>query len=397
MTRRALKTTRGSMQTQPFEINISQSVLDDLRERLKNTRWTGAVENAGWNYGTNLDYLKEIAQYWSTGYDWKKHEVILNRLHHFKADIDGFSLHFIYERSKNENATPLLILHGWPGSFLLMLRLIPLLTDTFDVIIPSLPGFGFSDKPQRKGMNLYEMGQLVHKLVTKNLGYESYAIRCTDAGHGVAREMAISFPENVIGMHTEGSGPCATPVEHMSKAEEAFIKESRKLMQAEGAYFMLQASKPQTLAYGLNDSPAGLAAWLLERYRAWSDCNGNIETRFSKDDLLTNITLYWVTQTINSSIRHYYEMLHAPSPNASARVEIPTAIFTMTGLGKATLPPREWDERSFNVHRWNQHPKGGHFGEWEEPEAVAEDIRAFFGDPALLKQSLARTRSLHLA
>jgi pimeloyl-ACP methyl ester carboxylesterase len=362
---------------QPFEISISTEVLDDLQKRLRNTRWTDEAESSGWDYGTSLGYLKNLVQYWSDDYDWKKQEAILNKLNHYKAEIDGFSLHFIYEKSKKKNAMPIVLLHGWPSSFLLMLKLLPLLIDSFDVIIPSLPGFGFSDQPNKKGMNMYEMGQLLHKLITKELGYEKYAIRCTDTGHGVAREIALSFPESVIGLHTEGSGPAMTQVENMTQTEENFIKESQQLMQKEGSYFMIQSTKPQSLAYGLNDSPVGLAAWMVEKYRAWSDCKGDVETRFSKDDLLTTITLYWVTQSINSSIRHYYELSHTPSRNdTAARVKTPTAIFT--GSGGPGVAPKEWEKRFFNVQQWNQYDKGGHFRDWEEPAAVAKDIKTFF-------------------
>lgn len=363
----------------PFKINIKQSVIDDLKKRLSNTRWTDEIENVKWDYGTNKAYLKELCDYWQHDFDWKKQETILNEWDHFKTDINGFSLHFIYVKSKNEKATPIVLLHGWPSSFVNLLKLIPLLTETFDVIIPSLPGFGFSDKPHKKGMNFYEMGKLIHSLMTKTLGYQKYAIRCSDAGHGVAKEMILTYPNSVIGMHTEGSGPvpASIPLKNTTKAEKTFIKAGQEFTMKEGGYFMLQSTKPQSLAYGLNDSPVGLAAWLVEKYRAWSDCSGDVETRFSKDDLLTTITLYWVTETINSSIRHYYELMHSPSPNGFAKIEIPTAILRLNGLDMV-LPPKEWEERFYNVQRWTEFDKGGHFGEWEEPEAVAEDIKTFF-------------------
>ena len=282
---------------------------------------------------------------------------------------------------------PLLLLHGWPYSFLQMLKIIPLLNnfqenadnkvDSFHVIVPSLPGYGFSDRPVKRGMTVAAIADLLIKLMHESLGYKRFAIRATDIGVGVANELALSYSESVIGLHMSGTNPWIgeLPLD-LSEAEKKLIEDIKIFQQQEFAYAMLHSTKPQTLAYGLNDSPAGLAAWIVEKFRAWSDCQGNVENRFTKDELLTNLTLYWVTETINSSIRLYYESAHNWSANAGKRVEVP--------IGVAMFPkdmapgPREWLERGFNVQHWTDMPKGGHFGEMEEPELLAKDIRDFF-------------------
>lgn len=376
------------MGVESYEVKIAQETLDDLRRRLAAARWTDEVSGADWGYGTNLSYLKKLVKYWRDEFDWRAQEKSINDFAHFRAEVDGLGLHFIHERGKGANPLPLVLLHGFPSSFLQMLKIIPLLTDpagrgadaedSFDVIVPSLPGYGFSDRPRERGMSVARMGELFAKLMTEELGYERFGVRASDLGAGVSRQLALAHPDLLIGLHHSGTSPYVMQMpQDLSKAEQKFVEEARQFQMSEGAYAMQQSSKPQTLAYGLNDSPAGLAAWVVEKFRAWSDCDGDVEKRFTKDELLTNLTTYWATETINSATRLYYETAHDQSAaGAGARVEVPTA---MAMLPKDLVrAPREWHEREYNVARWTELPRGGHFAEWEEPELLAADIRAFF-------------------
>jgi pimeloyl-ACP methyl ester carboxylesterase len=373
------------MSVTPFTINIEQETLTDLQERLARTRWTDEVAGAEWEYGTNLAYLKNLIDYWQQHFDWRIQERALNAFSHFHAQVDGFGLHFIHERGKGDHPLPLVLLHGWPSSFWQMLPIIPLLTDperyggdtadSFDVIVPSLPGYGFSDRPGAKGMGMGRIADLLTQLLTEELGYERFAIRASDLGAGVAQQLALTQTQQVIGLHQSGANTFIGHIpDDLTRAEQEFVANAQRWNQQEMAYAMQQTTKPQTLAYGLNDSPAGLAAWIVEKFRAWSDCDGDIEKRFSKDDLLTNLTIYWATQTINSSMRLYYEIVR--NPGSWGRVEVPTAML-MTPKDKFPTP-REWMERSYNVQRWTEISVGSHFLEIEEPERVAEDLRAFF-------------------
>lgn len=373
------------MSKQPFNVHIPQEALADLRARLAQTRWTDEVADAGWDYGTNLAYLKELLDYWQNTFDWRKQEEELNTFTHFRTTIDDVGIHFIHEHGKGEHPLPLVLLHGWPSSFIQMGKIIPLLTDpvqhggdaadSFDVIVPSLPGYGFSDRPAKKGMSVGGIAVLFTKLLTQELGYEHYAMRGSDLGAGVIQQLALTHADSLIGIHLSGTNPYIGQVPaDLSEAEKTFVANAQNWNMQEMAYAMEHSSKPQTLAYGLNDSPAGLSAWIIEKFRRWSDCNGNLETRFSKDELLTNLTIYWATQTINSSMRLYYETAH--NPGSWGRVEIPTGMLMSP---KDLFPtPREWAERSYRVDRWTDIDRGGHFLEWEEPELVAQDIRAFF-------------------
>jgi pimeloyl-ACP methyl ester carboxylesterase len=377
----------NQMTGESFRVHVPREILDDLHERLVRTRWTDEVRGAGWDYGTNLAYLKELVAYWEKTFDWRAQEEAINRFSHYRARVDGFGIHFIREKGRGRDAFPLVLLHGWPASFLQMVKIIPLLADpashggdpvdSFDVIVPSLPGYGFSDRPRERGMTVARIASLVHRLVTEELGYERYGVRGSDMGAGVAQQLALTFPDSVIGIHLSGTNPYfgETPP-GLSPAEKVFLGKVEAFRMQEAGYAMVQGTKPQTLAYGLTDSPAGLAAWIIEKFRAWSDCGGDVEKRFTRDELLSNVMVYWATGTINSSCRLYYETMHSPWPNAGKRVEVPTGVAMFP---KDLVPaPREWAERQFNVTRWTEMPRGGHFGEMEEPELLADDIRAFF-------------------
>lgn len=369
---------------EPFTVAVPDAVLADLRSRLERTRWPDQLPGTGWDYGTDTAYLKELVSYWQEGFDWRAQEKRLNGVHHYRAAIDGTRIHFIHERSRDPNAIPLLLLHGWPSSFVQMLDIIPLLTDPaahgmpgalkFHVVAASLPGFGFSDPPARTGVGFATAAQLMAKLMTDVLGYERYGVRGSDLGGVIVRQMAATRPQNVIGVHLTGIIGTAGGQAPYTAAEQAFIA-ATAAMETDIAYARLQMSRPQTLAVGLMDSPAGLASWILEKFRSWSDSGGNVESRFSKDDLLTNLTVYWASGTAPSSVRIYYEFIREPLE--PGRLETPVGML-MSRKDLFPAAPREWGERLFNVTHWALTDRGGHFLEWEEPELVARDLQTFF-------------------
>lgn len=370
---------------EPFTIAVPDDVLDDLRERLARTRWPDQLPGTGWDYGTDTAYLRELVGHWQNGFDWRAQETRLNRFRHYRASIDGLRIHFIHERSSDPNAIPLLLLHGWPSSFVQMLDLVPLLTEparhglanapSFHVVIASLPGFGFSAVPARTGVGFATSAELMRKLMHDVLGYERYGVRGSDLGGVIARQMAAVHGDEVIGVHLTGIIGSAGGQPPFTPAEQAFVDAVRNV-EGELAYARLQMSKPQTLAQSLNDSPSGLAAWIVEKFRAWSDSGGDVESRFSKDELLTNLTIYWVTGTAPASVRIYYEFVREPL--AAGRLETPVGML-MTTKDLFPAAPREWGERLFNVQHWVETDRGGHFLEWEEPELVARDLQTFFG------------------
>src|SRR5476651_145626 len=284
----------------PFKINIEQSILDDLKKRLSNARWTNEIENSKWEYGTNESYLKELCNYWQNKFDWKKQEEYLNSFPQFKTTVDGIGLHYIHQKGEGENAIPLLLTHGWPDSFVRFLKIIPLLTKadqnglSFDVIIPSIPGQGFSDLPTEPGMNVKRIAILFTGLMTDELGYEKFVAHGGDLGSVITEQIALYHPESLLGIHITDIpyGHILTiPPDKLDKSEKKYLEAVTKWQMTEGAYNMIQSTKPQTLAYGLNDSPAGLAAWIVEKFHGWSDSHGDIESCFTKEELLTNVKI----------------------------------------------------------------------------------------------------------
>ena len=379
------------MDIKPFKVEVPDETLEDLRERLARTRWPDEITDSGWDYGSNLAYIKELVDYWRTRFDWRAQEKAINAFAHFRANVDGLGIHFIHERGKGPNPVPLVITHGWPSTFFEILKIIPLLTDpaghggeaadSFDVVVPSMPGYGFSDQPKQRQMNHIRIAGLWTRLMTEGLGYPRFGAQGGDWGAQVSARLGFSYPENLIGVHVTsvgGTNPYLGPgSRELSEAERAHLHERDRWWEAEAGYAHIQASKPQTLSYSLNDSPTGLAAWIVEKFRTWSDCAGEVERRFTKDELLTNITIYWVTQTFNSSARLYYEFFHNPWHFAQGeRIQVPCAVALFP---KELNPaPREWIERCYNLQRWTEMPRGGHFAALEEPDLLAEDIRAFF-------------------
>ncbi len=374
-------------QTTPFTIIIDQPVLDDLKFRLQQTRWTDEPDNAGWNYGTNPAYLRELVDYWLHTYDWRKQEAALNQFPQFKTTIDEVGIHFIYVRGKGPNPQPIILTHGWPDSFYRFYKVIPMLTDpasfggdpnrSFDVIVPSIPGFGFSD---RVASNDDRTADLWAKLMTEVLGYKNFVAGGGDQGTGITKSLANRHGALVTAIHLTDVGyPNGTEDwSTMSPAEQEFGKIIQHWWYTEGAYNMIQSTKPQTLGYGLNDSPVGLASWIIEKFNSWSDNKGNIENVFTKDELITNIMIYWVTQTINTSIRTYLENGRAAWSGglaSSKHVDVPTGVATFPG--EAPLPI-EWAQRMVNVKRFTKMTEGGHFAPLEKPEAFVNELSSFF-------------------
>jgi pimeloyl-ACP methyl ester carboxylesterase len=363
----------------PFTIDVAEPVLEDLRRRLRGTRWPDSLPDLGWELGTELGYLRELVTYWADGFDWRAQERELNRLHHYRAELDGLSIHFVHHRGRVENPVPLVLTHGWPSTFLEHLPLIRLLED-FDLVIPSLPGYGFSERPRRTGLTVAYTAGLWHDLM-RALGYERYAAAGGDFGSAVATYLGRDHADAVIGVHlsTLDVAPYLGPgSRQLSDAEAAYQEHVQAWWREEGGYKALQATRPQTPGYGLNDSPAGLAAWVLEKWRSWSDCGGDLESRFDRDFLLSMLTVYWVTETITSSMRFYYDDRRFGPVGPDDFVEVATAVAVFANQTiSESVPPREWAERLYDVRRWTVMPRGGHFAAREEPELLARDIRAF--------------------
>ena len=373
----------------PFTIEIADEVLTDLKDRLARTRLPDQIPGTGWDYGADRAYMEEFLAYWQDGFDWRAQERRLNEFDHFKTVIDGVDMHFIHQRSAEDDAMPLLLTHGWPGSFVEFANLIGPLTDpaayggdaadAFHVVIPSLPGYGFSGKPTETGYNPERMADVLAGLMER-LGYGRYGAQGGDWGAIISRVLAGNYGDRLIGLHTNfmtaGPPPGGDPNEGVSDDERERRRERSAAFADGRGYQAIQGTKPQTLGYGLNDSPAGLAAWIVEKFHGWSDNDGNVESAFTKDEMLTNITLYWVTETITSSSRLYYESGNTPSTRRVGFIDVPTgaAIFPK----EITFTPRRWAEARYNIVRWTLMPQGGHFAALEEPELLVDDIRAFF-------------------
>ncbi len=366
-----------------FKCQISQSVIDDLKFRISQTRWTDEIKGSGWQYGASLSYIKELADYWLNKFDWRKVEDEINQYPNYIAEIDGVKIHFLHIKGNGKTSVPLIITHGWPGSFLEMIKLIPLLaTDTecsFDLIIPSILGFGFSQKINTPGCNFWFIADLWSKLI-KELGYKKVVAQGGDFGAAISSVLALRHPENVLGLHLNyipGSYmPFLPETEKFSLEEIQFLKNTSGWSETEGAYDHQQRTKPLTLAYGLNDSPIGLCAWIVEKFYSWSDCNGNIESVFTKDELLANVSLYWFTETIHSSTRLYNERTKHPF-HLLKNDFINTPVGIVRFNKEEPFPPIKFIERGYNIQHWTDVSKGGHFAAMEQPVLLANDIIQF--------------------
>jgi pimeloyl-ACP methyl ester carboxylesterase len=380
------------MRIEPFSISVDQTALEDLYARIRSTRLPEPAPGKGWQQGTDRDYLKGLLSYWAEEFDWRAQEGHLNRFAQYRAEVEGISVHFMHERAAHGGGIPLILGHGWPSAFVELLPLVPLLTDpgangidgpAFDLVIPSLPGYLFSERPRRP-MTYRDTAGLWHRLM-RGLGYSRYGAGGGDFGAGIATFMALDDPEPVIGLHLTNLelspylGPGSRP---LSGAERRYLDQAGRWDATERGYTAIQSTKPQTLAYALTDSPAGLAAWILEKWRSWSDSGGDVESRFSRDFLLTIVTLYWLTGTIATSMRDYYDNRRwqgEPRLGHDDMVRVPTgvAVFPHMFVPEGE-PPREWAERLYDVRRWTRMPRGGHFAPAEEPGLVARDIAEFF-------------------
>jgi len=371
------------MKEQRFTISIPDEAIAELHRRLRQTRWPDTVSDSGWTYGLDLEWMRTLADYWANQYDWRTHERALNEYPHYLADIDGFWVHYLHFRSRHANAVPLIITHGWPGSFLELLKVAPMLADSesdpFHVVVPSLPGYGFSERPSLPGMNTFRTAELWVKLM-RQLGYERFVAQGGDIGANVSSVMAWKHPESVFALHLNyipGSyRPFVDEAMPLRPEEIAFKQDAQNWYDEKGGYWHVQATQPQTLGFALNDSPVGLAAWLIDKYRDWADCDGVVERRFTRDELLTHVSLYWFTETIASSCRMYLESRRAPLVfERGDRIAVPCGVLHL--VKEAPMPPRVWVERAYNVVRWTEEAKGGHFAAWEEPEVFAVDVREF--------------------
>ena len=378
---------------EPFRVDVSDEVLDDLQTRLQLTRWADDFANEDWRYGTNTAYLKELVAYWIEQYDWRRHERAINEHPQFRTEIDGVPIHFMHVRGKGPDPRPLILTHGWPWTFWEYHKVIGPLSDpgayggdpadAFDLVVPSLPGYGFSTPLRKTGMNFWRTSGLWVKLMQR-LGYPRFAAHGADWGALVTADLGHRHADRLTGVHLAMtlplnlfSGGALAPTDYdadeiplAARLQDFFVNES--------GYSALQCTKPQTIALALEDSPAGLASWIVEKQRSWSDCHGEVETRFSKDDLLTTIMIYWVTRSFGTSARFYYEAVHNPWTAVHDRMPVVGA-----PVGVSVLPeevcsaPRRWIQRYYNLKQIRQHTSGGHFAAWEEPQAIVADIRDF--------------------
>jgi pimeloyl-ACP methyl ester carboxylesterase len=359
---------------EPFAIAVPQAELDDLRARLALTRWPRPVPGRPWELGTDEATLRRLVARWADGYDWRVHEARMNELPHFTVDLDGAPVHFVHLRSAEPDPLAIVLTHGWPGSFLELADLgRRLAAGPFDVVIPSLPGFAFSAQ-RPDDADAWDTPELWHRLMTDVLGYQRYAAHGGDLGSGVTTRLAQRHPEAVVAIHVLAVGtPHVADAATLTAAERAYVQQAANWERDEGGYEHEQQTRPVTLGYGLSDSPVGLLAWIVEKLRAWSDCDGDLATRFRDDDVLTWTSLYWLTNTIATSLRPYSEFRrHPPGPPA---VTVPTAVAVFPF--DLTHPPREWAQRGYAVARYTRMPRGGHFAAFEEPELLGTDITEF--------------------
>jgi pimeloyl-ACP methyl ester carboxylesterase len=372
----------------PFQLHIPEEVLEDLRERLGRTRWPDEIAGSGWRYGTNLDFMRRLVDRWRNGFDWRAHEQTLNAFDQFVVPIGGVDLHFIHQRGVGPSPLPLLLVNGWPCSVWEFHELIPRLTDparfggdpddAFTVVAPSLPGYTLSFAAGQPRFDVVAMADLFAELMTDVLGYESFGAQGGDWGSYVVALLAARHAEHLAGIHLN-----LMPIkqdlpfpDEPDEDEERYRRDLQHWQAEETGYHAIQGTKPQTIAYALTDSPAGLVAWIVEKFHTWSDHSGELEQVIGLDSLLANITLYWATGAINSSFWPYYAIRHEPWPLPPDRIEVPTAYASFPR--ETRHPARSFAEPFFRIERWTEMPKGGHYAALEVPGALAGDVAAFF-------------------
>ena len=373
---------------QPFTVAVGQPVLDDLSARLRATRWPDALPGAGWDYGTDLGYLQDLCRTWADGFDWRRQEARLNAWPQFLTEVDGERLHYLHARSPHPGALPLLLTHGWPGSVVEFLSVLgPLVdppahggdaADAFTVVCPSIPGYGWSGPTRQRGWDVRRVARALAALMAE-LGHDRYGAQGGDWGGIATAHLGVLDAEHLVGIHLNmANAPRPKGVDDtaLDAQEQADLAEMRAFKAGETGYQAIQGTKPQSLAYALNDSPAGLAGWVVEKFRTWSDCGGDLESVVARDDLLANLTTYWVTGTAGSAARLYYETFRALPVMPAERVEVPTAVARFPR--EIYRPPRAWVEAAFDLQRWTVMPRGGHFAALEQPQLLVDDVRAFF-------------------
>ena len=369
-----------------FRVNVSQAEVDDLHQRLAVTRWPDEIPGAAGSYGVPLAYVKELASYWRNEYDWRKNEALLNSLPQFTTPIDGQQIHFVHLRSEEPHAIPLLITHGWPGSIVELMKVLEPLahprrhggnpSDAFHVIAPSIPGYGFSGPTTESGWDVKRIAGAFAELM-RRLGYSRYGTQGGDWGSVISRQLGLIDAEHIIGSHfnTLATAPSGDPddLKLLTEREKSFLDRGQRFQQQGSGYYMIQSSRPQTLAYGLTDSPTGLLAWIGEKFTEWTDPSSKID----RDQLLTNVSVYWFTGTANSAARLYAEF--GRSGTAWGKVEPSTVPAGVAQFPYEIFPPtRRFAERSNNIVHWSEFDRGGHFPAMEQPDLLVGDIRAFF-------------------
>ena len=373
----------------PFRFSVSDQVLDDLRQRLARVRWPDEPPLAPWSTGTSLAYMKQLVEYWRERFDWRAQERALNAFRQFTVPLAGIELHFIHEQGKGPDPIPLLLSHGWPGSVFEFHKLIPMLTDparfggdpadAFTVVAPSLPGYAFSFRSGQERFSVERIAEVFAQLMTEVLGYQRFAAQGGDWGAFVTSRLGLQVPQRLYGIHLNLLAVRRDPklLDNPTPEEKVFLDQLNHWIKEEMGYQWIQGTKPQTLAFALSDSPVGLAAWIIEKFRSWSDCRGDPENAFTKDELLTNITLYWVSGAIGSSFWPYYARMHGPWPiPEGARISVPTGYAEFPA--EILRPPRSVAEKVYNIQRWTKMPRGGHFAALEQPEALVREVREFF-------------------
>ncbi len=364
----------------PFTLRVPDADIAELRQRLARTRWPDEPPGEPWSTGTSLSYMKGLADYWQTGFDWRAWEGKLNGFRQLTATVGGIDLHFIHEQGRGPNPMPLLISHGWPGSVFEFHKLIPLLTEHFTVVAPSLPGYALSFKPGQQRFGVGDIADLYAELMTDVLGYGRFGVQGGDWGGFIASVMGLRHPKRVAGIHLNLLAVRRDPkmIESPTPEEKVFLEQLALFLKEETGYQWIQGTRPQTLAFALTDSPAGLAAWIVEKFRAWSDCDGNPENAVSRDEMLANISLYWFTGCIGASFWPYYARMHGPWPiPEGSTVDVPTGYAEFPR--EILRPPRSLAQKTYtDIRRWSVMAKGGHFAALEQPDALAHEVVGFF-------------------
>jgi pimeloyl-ACP methyl ester carboxylesterase len=373
--------------SRPFRVDVPQATIDRILNRVREARFPDRLEAPDWRYGANWDYMKALAEYWTTQFDWRKAEANLNRYPQFLARVGDFDVHFYHVKGRGPKPMPLVLTHGWPGSVFEFLEAIGPLTDpasfggspedAFDVVVPSVPGFGFSSKPKGKPIGLHTTATLWNQLMTEVLGYPKYGSQGGDVGGGITNQLAHQFPDSLIGIHFNGVAVPAPPEAEQSEQERDWARTVTTFTGLERDYYNEQMHKPETVAFALTNNPLGTAGWIAEKLKGWSDSPDVLEPIFTKDQVLTNIMIYLVTDTIGTSVWYYRGRLDEPS-NLTGRVNVPTGFASFPRELPTLDPPRSALARNFNLVHYTKMARGGHFACWEEPKLLVEDLRQFF-------------------